>query len=306
MQQTRHGLPYPPLCWKKGIALDTTNSLNTAVLEFARLTCSLPDADLEKPWDWRDYDEGVRFAFFRTYEDLRTLAVRLAAGRSAAGNGSTQAQHILGQYHAGYRDLQAILLGWTADQLEQSPGAEEWSVRQALKHIISAERNFYFMVHFALLDARLGNAQPTEMTEAIWDEFWAGDPSQELGDTSTALEMLAYYEILHHRVLDEFATITSAELEAPAVYWEDRPYPIRFRLHRFDSHLRQHTIQIEKTLVALGLAPGEPRRLLRLVFAALAEVETATQGSNHGIEDCQLLADEIHLRNVEIAGVLAE
>jgi len=286
--------------------MDKTHNLLAAILEFSRLTCDLPGADLEKPWDWRDYDEGVRFAFFRTYEDLRSLAVHLAAGRSAAGNGITQGQHILGQYHGGYRDLQAILLGWTADQLEQSPGAEEWSVRQALKHIISAERNFYFTVHFALLDARLGNAQPTEMTEAIWDEFWAGDPSRELGDTSTALEMLAYYEILHQRVMDEFANITSTELEAPAIYWEDRPYPIRFRLHRFDSHLRQHTIQIEKTLVALGLPPGEPRRLLRLVFAALAEVETAALGSNHGVEDCRLLADEIHLRNAEIAGVLAE
>jgi len=288
----------------EGYALDTTNSLNTAILEFSRLACDLPDADLEKPWDWRDYDEGVRFAFFRTYEDLRTLAVRLAAGRSAAGSEITQAQHILGQYHAGYRELQAILFGRTADQLEQSPGTEEWSVRQALKHIISAERNFYFMVHFALLDARLGNAQPTETTEAMWDEFWTGDSSQELGETSTALEMLAYYEILHQRVLDEFATITNTELEAPAVYWEDRPYPIRFRLHRFDSHLRQHTIQIEKPLVALGLAPGEPRRLLRLVFAALSEVDGAALGSITGAEECRLLADEIRLRNAEIAGVL--
>ena len=27
--------------------------------------------------------------------------------------------------------------------------------------------------------------------------------------------------------------------------------PIEFRLHRFDSHLRQHTIQAEKTLAGL-------------------------------------------------------
>lgn len=284
--------------------MDTTNSLEAAVLDFARLTCDLSDADLEKHWAWRDYDEGVRFSFFRTYEELRSLAVGLAAGRSAAGSGITQAQHILGQYHAGYRDLQAILFGWSADILERTPGAEEWSVRQALKHIVSAERNFYFMVHFALLDARLGNAQPTEMTEAIWDEFWSGDPSQALGETSTALELLAYYDTLHQRVLDEFVSITSTELEAPAVYWEDQPYPIRFRLHRFDSHLRQHTIQIEKTLVALGLAPGEPRRLLRLMFAALSDVEGAVLGSSHGTEECQLLANQIRQRNVEIAGVL--
>ncbi len=40
----------------------------------------------------------------------------------------------------------------------------------------------------------------------------------------------------------------------------------------FESHLRQHTIQADKALVALGLASGEVRRLVRLVYAGLAEV----------------------------------
>jgi len=284
--------------------MSTTDSLSIAILDFARLTCDLSDDVLENPWTWQDYDEGVRFAFFRTYEELRSLAVKLGAGRNAPGTGITQAQQILGQYHAGYRDLQAILLGRTAAQLDRSPGGEEWSVRQALQHILSAERNFYFMVHFALLDARLGNARPTEMTEAIWDEFWAGDPSEQMGESTSASELQAYYETLHRRVLDEFVTITNAELEAPAVYWEAQPYPLRFRLHRFDSHLRQHTIQIDKTLVALGLAPAEPRRLLRLVFTALAEVEAAALGSLAGAQEIQILADQVQARQAEIARAL--
>ena len=75
--------------------MDNINRLAAAVLDFADLTCDLPDAGLEKPWAWRDYDEGVRFAFFRTYEDLRTLAVQLAAGRLSAGGGITMKACVL-------------------------------------------------------------------------------------------------------------------------------------------------------------------------------------------------------------------
>jgi len=35
----------------------------------------------------------------------------------------------------------------------------------------------------------------------------------------------------------------------------------------------QHTVQIDKTLVALGLMPSESKQLLRRIYAALAEVE---------------------------------
>jgi hypothetical protein len=49
--------------------------------------------------------------------------------------------------------------------------------------------------------------------------------------------------------------------------------PLRFRLHRFEEHLRQHTIQIDKTLVGIGKPPTEAHRLVRNVYNALADVE---------------------------------
>ena len=57
----------------------TPTTLAQSVETFAHLTQSLTDADLDRAWAWGDYDlEGVRFAFFRVYEELRTLAVKLA------------------------------------------------------------------------------------------------------------------------------------------------------------------------------------------------------------------------------------
>ncbi len=43
---------------------------------------------------------------------------------------------------------------------------------------------------------------------------------------------------------------------------------LRFRLHRFATHLREHTIQIEKALDDLWLRPGDaPRAIRRLPVA---------------------------------------
>ncbi len=68
--------------------------------------------------------------------------------------------------------------------------------------------------------------------------------------------------------------------------------PLRFRLHRFEEHLRQHTIQLDKTLVAIDRVPTEAQRLVRNIYNALADVETES-----GIDE-QLRA--------EVARIIAE
>jgi hypothetical protein len=63
----------------------------------------LSQKDLERKWVWKDHDEeGIRFAFFVTLQELRELAVTLARLRS----NPTAAQLILSQYHAAFLDLQ--------------------------------------------------------------------------------------------------------------------------------------------------------------------------------------------------------
>ena len=80
-------------------------------------------------------------------------------------------------------------------------------------------------------------------------------------DEDAALEgplagIVAFHEMIHGRILAELADISEEELELPSVYWESGPLSVRFRLHRFESHMRQHTVQIDKTLVALGHGPS--------------------------------------------------
>ncbi len=252
-----------------------SNPLTQSIEQFARHLAALPDASLDRPWGWQSYDsEGVRFAFFRTYEDLRDLAARLAQQRARSDRPLTEAEHILAQYHTAYRNLRAALLGLTVEQMQQPPAEKEWPVRGALAHLLGADIGFYVVMRFALDRLRGGETEPARPTEEDWSRISGLDePGFEALMRGPLDDLLAYFDRQHAGVIETFATLGAEELDAPSLYWEDEPYSLRFRLHRFDSHMRQHTIQIDKTLAALGLLPTETRRLLRLIYAALAEVE---------------------------------
>jgi hypothetical protein len=101
--------------------------------------------------------------------------------------------------------------------------------------------------------------------------------------------MRAYHRGLHLRILDEFQAISDRELDLPSTFWEDTRFPIRHRLHRYEAHFIQHTVQIDKTLVAIGQAPSESKRLLRKIYAALADVEGLMIGTEK-IDDAAIIA----------------
>ena len=274
---------------------------------FADLTQGVADTDLDLEWAWGAYDEeGVRFAFFRTYEELRALAIELAVERRALGPAMTTAQHILGQYHAAYRDLQAALLGVGAEETDRPPAEGEWPLHKVVAHIVGAELGFFGVVRYALARHRSGDGRPAAIPDEAWDAIIGQDEASLVAMLDGPWEGIrSYYGTFHERVLLELADIRDEELEAPSMYWEGYALSLRFRLGRFDSHLRQHTVQVDKTLVAIGRAPNEARRLLRLIYAALAEAEGATIGAwDVGVERRRQTAEMVAARTEEIAGIL--
>ncbi len=277
-----------------------------AVEQFAAVTADLSTEDLEREWGWRAYHEGIRFAFFRTYEELRQLAARLLSERVQRGKPITTAQRSLGQYHAAYRDLQAVLLGVEDALLDQPPAHDEWPLRVILGHILAAEREFFARTWYAVQQHRQGIEEAREMPAEELVAFVGAHQDFERTIKRLSLNgILAYYDTLHKRVLREIADIRGSELDAPSLWWEGAPMSVEFRLHRLDSHLRQHTIQVQATLEALNGPFPEARRLLRLVYAALAEVEGVIIGDwLLGQRQQQEVAALIHQRAEEVAALL--
>lgn len=280
--------------------------LSEAVETFAKVTSALSDAALEIPWGWRSYDEGVRFALLRTHEELRTLAAVLISQRSGEGKQLTTAQWTLAQYHIAYRDLQAILLRADDTLLDEEPAPGEWPLRVTFGHILAAEREFFARIHYAVQQQIAQITTPEEMPSDEVAQFVG--PRNEFDRTMNRLSLtglLGYYATLHQRVLRELNAIRSAELEAQSLWWEGVPMSVEFRLHRLDSHLRQHTIQIHKTLDSLTGPPSEAHHLLRLIYAALAELEGITIGEwNLGKRQQQELAATIQQRAQELQEIL--
>jgi len=118
-----------------------------------------------------------------------------------------------------------------------------------------------------------------------------------VGHASPA-ELRADFAAFHARTLDAFAGLSDAELVAPSpVWWEEESYPIEYRLHRLDAHMRQHNVQAVKTIEALGQPQSEARQLIRLVYQGLAEVERAALGAEDvGAEQAAALAARVSAR----------
>ncbi len=277
-------------------------NLTQAVERFAGAIQALSDEDLEREWNWRAYHEGVRYACFRTYEELRTLAAVLIPERSSKNHPLTTAHATLAQYHAAYRDLQAVLLGVGDDLLDTPPAPGEWPLRIILGHTIAAEREFFARIWHAIQQYRNDKEEIVAMTaEAVAEFVGSYEDFERTMNRLRLAGILAFYEALHKRVLRELTDIRGFELEAESLWWEEVPLSVEFRLHRLDAHLRQHTIQAEKTLAALIGPSTEARRLLRLIYAALAEVDGAIIGAwDTGREKRRELAGMIFNRAEEI------
>jgi uncharacterized protein len=288
-----------------------TTGLYNAVRRLAAATINLSDADLGQPYRWGAHeDEGTRFALLGSMHELRALAVHLAAERRRDGPPMTRAQHALAQYHAAYRDLQAVLQGVTAEEYEQPPAPGEWPLRYVYAHMVGAERHFFALVHYGLRRQRESGESidyPPKLPDGEANRLLG--PFEEfynLMETGSMADMAAYHAVQHDRALVEFAGMSDAEIDGPSIWWEGEPFTLEYRLHRMDAHLRQHTIQVEKTLDAVRGASGEAQRLLRLVYAALAEVEAAAIGApDLGAAEQAALAAQLVDRSAEVTAAVA-
>lgn len=249
-----------------------------AVERLVKASVHLGDADLERAYAWEEYDEdGLRFALLTAHHQLRATAATVAADRLAAGKPFTEAQRILAQVHEAYRDLTGALAGTSEDEMDAAPPNEQWTLREVLKHMLGAEKGFLAAIEVALDCARAG--RPSEPDEAAW-KAKRQPPEDPAGSRADALNALFRSHVAILRSLDG---VTDPELATPSWFWEDKAYPIRFRMHRFEEHMRQHTIQIDKTLAALGHPPTEAERLVRNLYTALAGVESVS-GAGVGME----------------------
>jgi len=274
------------------------DEITAALLSFTKLFINSPDTVLDRPWHWNGHNEGIRFAFFVVSRNLSDLTVRLETMLST----SSPVLRILSQYHSAYLDLQAVLYGLTPEVVNLTPSEKDWSVRRTYAHILSADIGFFATIQYALEGHRQNKWAPEPMSDEDEIRLIGMSEAQYQSLMSSNYEtLLNYHQKLHSQIITGFSDITAVELDLPAAFWEPLMFPIRYRLHRYEAHMRQHTIQIEKTLTSIDIAPNETKLLIRLLFASLARIDGVLINTHDkNVELCQKTANNINIITDEI------
>jgi DinB superfamily len=225
----------------------------------------------------------VRATLLSLIEDDDHRCAAIAAILQAAEWQPSEAQRILAALARTRGYLRGVLVGLTDEVFDRPPGPDEWSVRQALQHIRNNEQRFVADVGYAV--ERLIHSESSALERP--------DPDRGPGTLGLPLPegfegALAALEATRDEVVGATATLGAEQLSAPTS-WAGRTVDIRFMLHRRATHERQHTVQVEKTLRAIGSRQTEVQLLLRQAEIARGALE----GLLAGVPD-DLLRRETH------------
>jgi uncharacterized damage-inducible protein DinB len=202
-----------------------------------------------------DPPADAAYALFNALEEEQRAAAALAPDGDEASRILTLAQIAFGR-------LRGLLAGVDDDLLDRAPAAGEWSIRQTLAHAIQVERSYRANTQHALVR---GDDEPLTLPA---DRRPKPDPA----DTSAGvLDILAAFAARRAETDVALVGLDARQMTRPSQWG---PYDIsheidvRFRLHRFASHLVEHTVQCEKTIEALGMTLNDPRAVVRSIGAA--------------------------------------
>lgn len=261
--------------WTSGPGLELAPevlALRSAVESAGRRLLALPDGCLETVWPWpgSTSEVDVRYGYYRLFELLEearaaVVAALTAGDVEAAPGGRRGAPATVARW-----SLHGLLLPLSDADLDRDPGNKEWTVRQTLGHMLQSQQFYGSFTAWWLTQAPTPAAIPPDaLTYVVPSE--AELSAGSLADVRGRLDVLLDLAMARLGGLDE------AEVVVPA-RWSGGEVTVGFRIGRWASHMREHTIQVEKTLVMLDRPTTEVERLVRLIFEAYGRLEETVFG----------------------------
>ena len=247
-----------------------------AIGDLAARLLALDDAVLDRRWRWRADDPGtqqadteIRYGFYRVYEVLEAATGEVTRTRIASGAVPAPATPLAAAATAARWDLHGLLAGLADEDLDRDPGRGEWSVRKTLAHIVGSQRSYAWFTAWWLTRAErpiddFPPRAPDDLVAQLPDDTYEGEGT--LAAIRARLDEILDDSAGRLGVLDDRALRVRAR-------WSRYPVTVGFRIGRWASHLREHTVQVEKTLAMLEREPREVERLVRLVMAAWGRLE---------------------------------
>ena len=200
----------------------------------------------------------------------------IAVGRSgeSGGDGVGPAVPALGSTAEARWDLHGLLAGLTADAWDADPGGGEWTVRQTMGHILGGQLSYSWYNAWYL-----SHPVAVGLAERPPDSDFPPEPTEDELATGTPAEVAGRLDSIVDASIAAVAGLDPASMDIGA-RWAGLPVSIGFRLGRYGSHIREHTIQVDKTLAMLGREPTEVERLVRLILTTYGRLEAVLIGRN--------------------------
>jgi hypothetical protein len=278
--------------------LAARRDLMAAVRELA----TIKDADLETFWAWKGGGiNEIRYGFYEIFEHFERAGIDAAAALRASNLERGRAADLIAPATAARWDLQGILLQLPDAAWDADPGDEQWTVRQTLGHVIGGQQHYGAATAWWQAQAHPADANLPKVRPPLDDVL----PSDEEEEAGTPAELRARLDEVLDRSTERLAALPPERLVLGS-RWMGFAIDVGFRIGRWSSHIREHTIQVEKTLVMIGHTPTEVDRLIRLILGAWGQAEAAVYGSADGEEAIAVLAATAARARVIASEIVAE
>lgn len=239
---------------------------------------AVSDHTLERDWRWRPSDPSdieLRYAFYAIHETLERAIGEIAVARTAAPDGDLSlgpAVPALGAMTAARWDLHGVLAGLAPETWDAHPGNGEWTIRQTMGHVLGGQLGYSWFNAWFL-------SHPVPVGEAIYppEGLLPPEPTEEELAVGLPTEVAARFDAIADASAVAVAALDEGSMGIGA-RWSGLPVSVGFRLGRYGSHIREHTIQVDKTLAMLRLEQTEAERLVRLVLATYGRLEALVIG----------------------------
>jgi hypothetical protein len=230
---------------------------------------AIPDTALETGWPWRDDEADIRYGLYRAIEAIEEAGAEVARILRGTGAERSPAAERMAAATIARWDLHGLLASMDDATLDRHPGGGEWTARQALGHIVSGQRAYsWFTAWWATRP--LDEPTPDGVPDAVRDD--AGLPDDEAEGEGSVADIRARFDAIVDLSAARLAFLDDEGLARPA-RWAGIPVTVGFRIGRWSSHVVEHTLQLDKTALALRRSPSEVERLVRLIHAAWGRVE---------------------------------